>query len=196
MEPPSERASTAILTVPNVISFARILLMPVFVALLLREETERWGLLLFTIVAASDWVDGYVARRTGQVSELGKLLDPTADRLAVAACLIALGVSGAVPLWAVLLVVVRDAMVLLAGTVLLLVKGRRIDVRVLGKVATFTLMVAIVLLAYGHFDLPPAGIARALGWIAYAIGLTESYVATFLYAADLRDAWRGDVAPA
>ncbi|MFL5766542.1 MAG: CDP-alcohol phosphatidyltransferase family protein [Actinomycetota bacterium] len=178
------------MTVPNVISFARILSIPVFVVLLLNDRTERAGLLLFGLVAASDWVDGYVARRTGQVSELGKLLDPTADRLAIGAGLIALALAGAVPLWAVLLVIVRDVVVLAAGVSLLLAKGRRIDVRFLGKVATFTLMVAIVLLAYGHFGMPPASLARILGWIGYAIGLTESYVATVFYASDLRTAWR------
>jgi len=191
VERPHERASSAILTVPNVISFARILSIPVFVVLLLNEGTERAGLLVFALVAASDWVDGYVARRTGQVSELGTLLDPTADRLAIGAGLIALAVAGAVPLWAVLLVIVRDVVVLAAGVALLAAKGRRIDVRFLGKVATFTLMVSIVLLAYGHSGMPPASAARALGWVAYAIGLVESYVATVFYANDLREAWRG-----
>jgi cardiolipin synthase len=190
MERPQERASSAILTLPNVISFARILLIPVFVVLLLNEGTERAGLLLLAVVAASDWLDGYVARRTGQVSELGKLLDPTADRLAIGGGLIALAVAGAVPLWSVLLVIARDVVVLAAGIVLLVAKGRRIDVRMLGKVATFTLMVSIVLLAYGHFDIPPATLARALGWIGYSIGLAESYVATWFYANDLREAWR------
>lgn len=190
MERPHERASSAILTVPNLISFARIVSIPVFVVLLLNDGTERAGLFVFAVVAASDWVDGYVARRTGQVSELGKLLDPTADRLAIGAGLIALAVAGAVPLWAVLLVIVRDIIVLAAGIALLVAKGRRIDVRFLGKVATFTLMVSIVLLAYGHFGMPPASAARALGWIGYAIGLAESYVATVFYANDLREAWR------
>jgi cardiolipin synthase (CMP-forming) len=193
---PEERASSAVLTVPNAISFARILLIPVFVALLLNEGTERAGLLLFAVVAASDWVDGYVARRTGQVSELGKLLDPTADRLAIAAGLLALAIAGAVPWWAVLLVIVRDILVLAAGIVLLTARGARIDVRFLGKVATFTLMISIVLLAYGHFAIPPASLARALGWIGYAIGVAESYVATVFYASDLRTAWRSSASNA
>jgi cardiolipin synthase (CMP-forming) len=190
VERPQERASSAVVTVPNVISFARILLIPVFVVLLLNDGTERAGLLVFGLVAASDWVDGYVARRTDQVSELGKLLDPTADRLAIGAGLIALAVAGAVPLWAVLLVIARDVLVLAAGIALLVAKGGRVDVRFLGKVATFTLMVSIVLLAYGHFGIPPASLARALGWIGYAVGLAESYVATVFYANDLREAWR------
>jgi cardiolipin synthase len=186
-----DRYASAILTIPNVISFTRIALIPVFVELLLDERTQGAGLALFAVVAASDWLDGFVARRTGQISTLGKLLDPTADRLAVAAGLIALAVAGAVPLWAVLLVVVRDALVLLVGAYVLVVVGARIDVRRIGKVATFTLMVSIVLIAWGSFDLPLAAVASALGWVGYAIGLTESYAATVLYARDVRDVWRG-----
>jgi cardiolipin synthase len=181
--------ASAILTVPNVISFARIALIPVFVELLLKERTRGAGLALFAIVAASDWLDGYVARRTGQISALGKLLDPTADRLAIAAGLIALTIAGAIPLWAVLLVVVRDALVLAVGAFVLVARGERIEVRRIGKIATFTLMVAVVLVAWGSFDLPLARVASALGWIGYAVGLTESYAATALYAGDVRDAW-------
>ena len=72
---------------------------------------------------ATDWVDGYVARRTGQVSELGKVLDPVADRLAIAAGLIALVVRGVFPLWAALLILVRDVAVLVAGAALLCATG-------------------------------------------------------------------------
>ena len=94
------------------------------------------GMLLFAGVAATDWVDGYVARRTNQVSELGKILDPVADRLAVGAGLIALMVRGALPLWAGLAVLVRDVAVLVVGAALLAGRGIRIDVRFLGKSAT------------------------------------------------------------
>jgi cardiolipin synthase len=182
--------ASAILTAPNVISFARIALIPAFVELLLKERTRGAGLALFAIVAASDWLDGYVARRTGQISALGKLLDPTADRLAIAAGLIALTIAGAIPLWAVLLVVGRDAMVLAVGAFVLVARGERIEVRRIGKIATFTLMVAVVLIASGSFDLPLAALASVLGWIGYAAGLAESYAATALYARDVRDAWR------
>ena len=119
----------------------RIALIPVFVWLILDHDTTFGGLLLFGAVVSTDWVDGAVARATGQVSELGKVLDPVADRLAIAAGLIALIVRGAFPLWAALLILVRDVAVLVAGIVLL--AGRRhlrVDVRYLGKVATFCLM--------------------------------------------------------
>src|SRR5580765_1755209 len=114
-----DRASSAILTVPNLLSFLRILLIPVFVVLIVHEPTTTAGLILFGIVVATDWVDGTVARRTGQVSELGKVLDPTADRLAIAAGLIAFVLRGVIPLWAALLILVRDAVVLVVGVFLL-----------------------------------------------------------------------------
>src|SRR5438552_18552602 len=91
-------ASSAILTVPNLLSFLRILLIPLFVLLLLHHGSELAGLLLVGGVMSTDWVDGYIARRTNSVSELGKLLDPVSDRLAIAAALIALLIRHALPL--------------------------------------------------------------------------------------------------
>jgi cardiolipin synthase (CMP-forming) len=185
-----EPASGRVLTVPNLISFARILLIPAFVWLLLREGSEYAGLLLLGFVVSTDWVDGYLARRTGQVSEVGKLLDPIADRLAIAAALVALVVRGAFPLWAALLILIRDGLVLVAGVVLLAGKGARIDVRYIGKVATFTLMFAIPAIAWGSFDLALAGTATALGWVWFTVGIVEYYLAAALYAGDLRAAIR------
>lgn len=182
--------TSRVLTVPNLLSFARILLIPVFVTLIVHRGTERAGLLLFGAVAATDWVDGYVARRTGQVSELGKLLDPTADRLAIAAGLIAMVARGAFPLWAALLILVRDGLILLAGAVLLATRGGRIDVRNLGKVATFGLMTGTPLIAWGSLGEPFPAAALALGWTLFAVGIVEYYVATWLYVGDLRRALR------
>jgi cardiolipin synthase len=182
-------SSNRVLTVPNVISFARILLIPVFVLLLLHHGTERAGLILLAFVVSTDWVDGQVARRTGQVSELGKVLDPVADRLAIAAALVTLVVRGAFPLWAALLILVRDAALLIAG-VWLLRKDVRIDVRVIGKIATFSLMFSVPAISWANFHLGLDGALLALGWIAYAVGIVEYYVATFMYVGDMRAALR------
>ena len=187
--------SRRVLTVPNLLSFARILLIPAFVALLLNEGSELPGLLLLGFVVSTDWVDGVVARRTGQVSELGKLLDPIADRLAIAAALVTLVVRDAFPLWAALLILVRDALVLVAG-LFLLRRGGRIDVRFIGKVATFALMFAVPAVAWGTFGLPLEATALALGWIAYGLGIVEYYAAAVFYAFDLRDALRAAPAEA
>ena len=151
-------ASSRVFTVPNLISAFRIALIPVFWALIVDPDTTAWGIVLFGAVVATDWVDGTIARRTGQVSELGKVLDPVADRAAIAAGLIALIVRGAFPLWAGALILARDVAVLVAGAVLA-AKGLRIDVRWIGKVATFALMIAIPAVSLGDAR-PVAGRGR------------------------------------
>src|SRR4051812_31238890 len=178
-------SNNRVLTVPNVISFARILLIPVFVLLLLNDGTERAGLLLLGFVVSTDWVDGQVARRTGQVSELGKILDPVADRLAIAAAPVTLGVVDAFPLWAALLILVRDAALPIAR-LWLIRRGGRIDVRLIGKIATFSLMFSVPAIAWGNFGLGLDAAALALGWIAYCVGIVEYYVAAGMYVGDVR----------
>jgi cardiolipin synthase len=174
-----------IATIPNLLSLIRILLIPVFVVLLLNEGTEMAGLLLLGAVVSTDWVDGYIARHTGQVSNLGKVLDPVADRLAIAAALVALVVRDAVPLWAALLVLVRDALVLVAGAVVLVRYRVRLDVRWIGKVATFDLMWGIPMIAWGNFELFLHRPVEFAGWVLYVIGIVLYYAAAVLYAFDL-----------
>jgi cardiolipin synthase (CMP-forming) len=177
-----------VLTIPNALSFLRILLIPVFVWLIVHPDTTLAGILLFAFVAATDWVDGYLARRLGQVSELGKILDPTADRLAIAAGLIALAVRGAFPWWAALLILVRDVVVLLVASLALARRGVTIEVRRLGKIATFSLMAAICMISWGNLGYPLDDAALAIGWLGFAAGIVEYYVAAGLYVGDLRRA--------
>jgi cardiolipin synthase len=186
--PPSPPSSTRVLTLPNVLSALRIATIPVFVWLIVDEDTTFVGLVLFGVILATDWVDGAIARATGQVSELGKVLDPVSDRLAIAAGLIALVIRGAFPLWAALLVLIRDGLVLLAGVFLMSTRGVRIEVRYLGKVATFGLMVAIGCVAWGNLGYPLEHAALACGWLFFTVAIVESYVAAVLYVGDLRDA--------
>ena len=180
--PPSDR----ILTIPNALSALRIAMIPVFTWLIVDEETTRAGLVVFGVVLATDWLDGAIARATGQVSELGKLLDPVSDRLAIGAGLIALVARGAFPLWAALLILVRDVAILLAGIVLLSARRVSIEVRYLGKVATFGLMFAVGCIAWGTLGYAFAPAVLACGWVFYAVGIIEYYVATLLYVGDLR----------
>jgi cardiolipin synthase len=180
-------ASSRVLTVPNLISAIRIAMIPVFWALIVDPDTTAWGIVLFGVVVATDWVDGTIARRTGQVSELGKVLDPVADRAAIAAGLVALVVRGAFPVWAAALILARDVAVLIAGAVLA-GKGLRIDVRWIGKVATFALMIAIPAVSWGTLGLWPSAAALAVGWPVYVLGIVEYYIAAGVYALDLRRA--------
>jgi len=186
MEPTPDAAPTSrVLTVPNAISFVRIALIPVFVALIVDEDTTSAGIVLFAIVVATDWVDGMIARRTGQVSHLGQVLDPVADRLAIAAGLVALALRDIFPWWAAGAILVRDAAVLLVGVVAVARRSVRIEVRWIGKIATFSLMSAIPWIAWGNLDLPLGEAALVAGWIAFAVGIVEYYVAAIAYAGDL-----------
>jgi cardiolipin synthase len=181
-------ASSAVVTVPNILSAARIVAIPLFCWLAANERTRLWGILLFAVVVSTDWVDGYVARRTGQVTELGRILDPVADRLAIAAGLLTFAISGVFPFWAALLILVRDVAVLLGGAALLWGRDLRVDVRGIGKIATFSLMAAITWISWGNADGPLGDVLLVGGWLAYAVGIVEYYLAAGLYAIDVRDA--------
>jgi cardiolipin synthase len=187
---PSSPASRRILTTPNALSAIRILLIPAFVLLIVEEDTRLGGFLLLGAVVSTDWVDGYIARRTGQVTELGKLLDPLADRLAMAAALITFVATDLLPLWAALVILVRDGVVLGAGIWLAITGGPRIEVRTIGKYATFTLMWGLPLIAWGNAGLPADDLARVLGWVWFPVGAIEYYAAAVAYARDLRGAYR------
>ncbi len=184
----SAPGSSAILTIPNIISFIRIAFIPVFFVLIVNDPTTFWGLMLFGLVVATDWVDGLIARRTGQVSELGKILDPVADRLSIAAGLIAFVVRGVFPLWAAVLILARDIVVLVAGVVFVSGKHLRVDVRWIGKVATFSLMCSIPWIAWGNLGYFLAPMVLVAGWASYAVGIVEYYIAAFVYVGDIRRA--------
>jgi cardiolipin synthase len=184
-------SSSAVATLPNLVTFLRILLIPVFWWLIVDQDTTTVGILVLSGVMATDWVDGLLARRTGQVTELGKILDPVADRVAIAAGLVALVVRGAFPLWAALLILVRDGAILVAGAFVLAERKVRIDVRWVGKVATFSLMCAVPWISWGRLGLPLAEAALVCGWAAFAVGIVESYVAAAVYVGDLRRALAG-----
>jgi cardiolipin synthase len=181
-------ASSAVLTVPNLLSAARIVAIPIFCWLTVRSDTRLAGIALFAVVVGTDWLDGYVARRLGQVSELGRILDPVADRLAIAAGILTFTIVGIFPFWAALLVLLRDVAVLLGGATLLWARHLRVDVRGIGKVATFSLMAAITWIAWGNAGGPLGDALLAAGWLAFVIGIVEYYIATGIYAIDVRDA--------
>ncbi len=182
-----DRGARRVLTVPNALSLFRVLLIPLFVLLLLDDATRLAGFLVLAAVVSTDWVDGVIARRTGQVTEIGKLLDPIADRLALAAALVTFIVIDVFPLWGALLVLVRDATVLVAG-LWALGRGIRIDVRPIGKFATFTLMWGIPMIAWANARLPFDDLMAVLGWVWFPVGLVEYYAASVAYAFDLREA--------
>jgi cardiolipin synthase (CMP-forming) len=177
---PSRRVSSAIRTVPNAVTLVRLLLVPVC-AYLLATGRYGWGLVLTAVVGSTDWVDGWLARRYGQVSRVGQLLDPLADRLLIAAVAIALVAQGVVPWQAAALLVARD-LVLLAGWPLLKRRGiEPPEVIFLGKAATLVLLLALPVLTLGATGLAVAGVAHLLGLALLWAGVVMYYLAGAVY---------------
>jgi cardiolipin synthase (CMP-forming) len=166
---PSER----VVTLPNALSLVRLLGVPVFFWLVLTHH-DGAAVLLLGFSGATDYLDGKIARAWNQMSRLGALLDPAADRLYILATLIGLTVRDVVPVWLTLAIVGRD--LLLAATLPLL--SRRgygpLPVHYLGKAATFCLLFGFPLLLLGEWTNTIGSIAHVLGW-AFAIWGTALY---------------------
>lgn len=169
-------------TVPNLLSFARLLGIPVFLWLILGPQADAWAIALLLLSGFTDWLDGVVARATGQVSRLGAILDPAVDRLYIAAALIALVLRGIVPWWILAVLLGRD---LLLATLLPALRRRGLiglPVHYLGKAATFALLwgFPFVLLGAGVGWLAEA--SRAFGWACVLWGTALYVYAGILYA--------------
>jgi cardiolipin synthase len=177
-----------VLTVPNAISAARLAVVPVFAWDLLGAHRPYTAAVILAVLGATDWVDGYVARHFGQVSTVGKVLDPTADRVLVATAVVAGGLSGAVPAGLAVAVGVREALV--SGTVLALAArgAPRIDVLWVGKAGTLALMVALPLFLVAHSDASWHGAADMAAWVFSLPGLALAWVAALAYVAPAKRA--------
>ncbi len=174
-------AEDRILTVPNLLSLARLACIPLFLWLLFGRDDRYAAAILLALLGATDWVDGYVARHFGQVSTLGKMLDPTADRLLLGVGVAAILVDGSVPAWVAWAVIARE--VIVSGAVLLLAAmgAARIDVQWVGKAGTFANMVAFPLFLVGASDAWWADAAHAAAWVVAPIGLALSWYAAATY---------------
>jgi cardiolipin synthase (CMP-forming) len=159
--------SSRILTVPNLLSFIRLALVPVFLVLVI-VGADFAALLVLVFSSVSDYLDGVIARKFSQVSRLGQLLDPAADRLFIFATLIGLTVRQVIPWWLVAVIVGRDVMLLALGVVLANHGYGPLPVHHLGKVATFSLLFALPVLMLGEAFTAAAPVTNPLGW-AFAI---------------------------
>lgn len=166
----TEVQTDRIWTVPNALSFLRLLGVPLFLWLILQDDptADYWAVALLMVSGFTDYLDGVLARRLHQISRLGQLLDPLADRLYIIATLLGLALRDIVPWWLVIALLARD--VVLAGTLPIL---RRLGygplpVHFLGKAATFNLLYAFPLLLLGDGAGTLALVARVVGW-AFAI---------------------------
>jgi cardiolipin synthase (CMP-forming) len=178
-----EQVSNKILTIPNVISFIRLGAIPVFWWLLLGAENVAGATILFVLIATTDWLDGYLARRLGQVTKLGKALDPVADRLMIASAVIAGLIAGIVPMVIGVTLIVREVYMAIVAFGLVARKGGTLEVRRLGKVATF-----LVYSSIGWFYMAAIPflevLTRPLAWIGSIAGLALYWVTAIQYTGD------------
>jgi cardiolipin synthase len=185
----SDRTNDAgVFTVPNLITMVRLLCLPVFVWLVFGAKEQTAAAILLAVLGATDWVDGYVARRFHQVSTVGKVLDPTADRLLVVTAVIVILVHGAVPVWFGVTTIVREALVGLMVLLLASLGAARIDVLWVGKAGTFGLMFAYPAFLLGHGAASWQDPIRAFAWVAGIGGLTLAWVAAASYVKPARAA--------
>ena len=178
--------SHRVVTIPNIISIIRLCGVPLFLWLILVPEADGWALAVLAISGASDYADGYLARRLHQTSKVGEILDPVADRLYILSTVIGLGFRDIIPWWVAVILPLRD--VLLWGLVpLLRTRGySALPVHFLGKAATANLLYAFPLLLLGDGVGTLPLLAKVFGW-AFAIWGTGLYWwAGLLYAWQVR----------
>jgi len=161
-------------TVPNALSLLRLLGVPVFIWLVIVAEADTWAFALLVAAGVTDWLDGAVARWTGQFSRLGTLLDPLADRLYIAATLIGLAVRSFIPWWLVVLLACRDLMLLGLLPILRRRGMLAMPVTLLGKAATFCLLWGFPFLLLGGQSGGLGTFAQVCGW-AFALWGTVLY---------------------
>jgi cardiolipin synthase (CMP-forming) len=155
--------SDRIVTIPNALSTVRLLLVPVFLALVLTGQ-DLAALVVIIVSSATDYLDGIIARRFGQITKLGQLLDPAADRLFIFAAVIALAVREVVPWWVVIVIVGRDVLLAVLGVVLAQHDYGPLPVHHLGKLATFALFYALPILVLGQAFPQVAAVSDPIGW--------------------------------
>ena len=179
-----------VLTIPNAISAARIAGVPVFLWLVLGPRTavaDDWAVGILMAAGVSDWLDGKIARALNQGSRLGQVLDPAADRLYIAATIVALAVRGIIPWWLVAVLALRE---LTVGAALAVLRRRAgfgtLQVSLVGKGATLCLLYAFPLLFLGDHHGPAATVARVVGWAFAVWGTALYWWAAALYLTQVR----------
>ena len=176
-------------TIPNAFTLVRLLLLPVFLYVLFGLEDRAAAAWMLGALGATDWVDGYLARRLGQVSEFGKVFDPTVDRLLFVVATVAIIIDGSIPLWFALAVLIREVLVgLMMAIATVVYKMPRIDVTYWGKVATFLLMFSVPGFLMGNSDIVGAEWFQAAAWIVGIPGLILSYWTGIAYIPQVRRA--------
>lgn len=170
----------AVFTVPNVLTVVRFLGVPLFIWLVLSEHEYGYGALVLAIMASTDWVDGYIARRFNQMTNLGRVMDPIADRLSLIAVAVTLVIAGVVQWWYLAALLVPDA-VLLALSVFYFHGHPDLPVSRIGKIRTGLLLVGTPLLVLSKLPVPGADAYASVAWIFLGLGLVGHWIAAYNY---------------
>ena len=182
----SDATSSAVWTLPNVISMVRLAGVPLFLWLVLGPEADSWAIVVLLLSGFSDWLDGYLARRLDQTSKLGEILDPVADRLYILAAVVGLAIRDIIPWWLAIILPLRDALLWVLVPFLRTRGYSALPVHFLGKAATAALLYAFPLLFLGDGEGTVARLAQVFGW-AFAIwGIGLYWWAGLLYAWQVR----------
>jgi cardiolipin synthase len=170
----------AVFTVPNILTVVRFLGVPLFIWLVLSEHKYGYGALVLAVMASTDWVDGYIARRFNQMSNLGRVMDPIADRLSLIAVAVTLVIAGVVEWWYLVALLVPDA-VLLALSLFYFHGHPDLPVSRIGKIRTGLLLVGTPLLVLSKLQVPAADVYATVAWIFLGLGLVGHWIAAYNY---------------
>ena len=170
----------AVFTIPNLLTVVRFLGVPLFIWLVLGPREYGYAALVLAIMASTDWVDGYIARRFNQMSHLGRIMDPIADRLALIAVAVTLVIAGVVEWWYLTALLVPDA-ILLAVSLSYFRSHPDLPVSRIGKFRTGLLLVGTPLLVLSKLAVPASEIYAVVAWIFLGLGLVGHWIAGFNY---------------
>lgn len=166
-------------TVPNFVTVARFLLVPVFVVQTLSEH-YGWATLTLVVLGSTDWIDGYLARKLDQISTVGAWLDPVADRLALIVVTATFVATGLAPAWLVYSIVIPDA-VLIINALILFRGNPRLKVSLGGKIRTALLLVATPMLLLGNTDWGRESVLIPISTIVLAVACVLHVVVAVNY---------------
>ncbi|MDA8207960.1 MAG: CDP-alcohol phosphatidyltransferase family protein [Actinomycetota bacterium] len=176
-----DQSANAVLTIPNLVTLLRLMLLPVSLYFALGRHDFITATVLLAVISITDFLDGYLARHLGQVSELGKIIDPSADRVVILAVGIAALAEGWIPLWLGVVMLFREALISAISAYLYKAKSHRLDVIWAGKAGTLLLLFALPAILLGEQTHPDLGVLHGIGIALALAGTAVLYWAAGIY---------------